>query len=266
MRRAEPAAELKEMVKEYWEVEGALHPFRETILPNGWIELMINLGPPHRVTGGSSEGVWRYGWLSGLHEHTIGIESRHGTHLVSARLSPIGAIDLLGPAVARTVNSIVDLRVFLGSAGETLVKSVRDAPSPAARFDVLEKFLCARRVLSTVPDFVRDAATRIEQLHGNVKVSSLHEDLGVSRKHLTVMFKRVIGVTPRAYAKLQRFAWTITRLQESKSIDWSRLAFEAGYSDQSHLVRDFRRIGGNAATAFLSRLTPDGIALWEDAR
>jgi AraC-like DNA-binding protein len=267
MRRADPAPELSGAVKEYWEVEGALLPFRETILPHGWIELMINLGPPHRITDGKSAGMWRYGWLSGLHEGVIRIESRKGTHLVAARLSPIGAIDLLGRSVASAANSVVDLRKFFGRKdGSTLVESVREAPDPSARFAAVENFLRSQRHHEGVPEFVRAAAGFIEKTHGNLRVSSLHEELGVSRKHLTVTFKRVIGVTPRAYAKLHRFTWTITKLQSPESIDWSRLALESGYSDQSHLVRDFRRIGGDAAVKFLARLTPDGIALWEDSR
>src|SRR5215207_5421279 len=44
---APPDAPLAGLVKEFWEVEGALDAFRETLLPNGCTELMINLGPPH---------------------------------------------------------------------------------------------------------------------------------------------------------------------------------------------------------------------------
>jgi AraC-like DNA-binding protein len=224
---------------------------------------MINLGPPHRVIGGNHAGVWRYGWLSGLQEHSIRIESRHGTHLVSARLSPIGAVDLFGTIAAEAANAIVDLRKLLGNAGRALIDAIRDAPDSPSRFDVLEQFLLSRKPDVDVPAFVRAAASSIEKNHGIVRVSSLHEELAVSRKHLSVMFKRFVGVTPKGYAKLHRFAWTIQRLQSSDSVDWSRLALEAGYSDQSHLVRDFRRIGGDAATSLLGRLTPDGIALWE---
>jgi AraC-like DNA-binding protein len=243
LREASPGADLEGAVRGYWEVEGRLRPFAETILPHGCIELMVNLGPPHRVVGGASAGVWRRGWLSGLQEHGIHVESRRGTHLISARLSPIGAVELLGLP---------------------LMDSVKAPRTAAGRFAALEHFLNTYRRNVTVPDFVRAAARAIETQHGEVRVSTLHTRLGVSRKHLVVTFKRFIGVSLRGYAKVQRFAWTIEQLRSPKTVDWTRLAHEAGYSDQSHLVRDFRRVGGRAATALLSRLTPDGIALWED--
>jgi hypothetical protein len=44
-------------VLEYWEVEGALSAFRETLLPNGAVEVMINRGPPHWLEGAVQRGV-----------------------------------------------------------------------------------------------------------------------------------------------------------------------------------------------------------------
>jgi AraC-like DNA-binding protein len=201
-RRADPAADLRGCVKEYWEVEGALRP--------------------------------------------------------------VGAVELVGPEVARTANSIVDLQSILGPAGDALVESARAGATPEARFAVLETFLHERPTTVQIPGFVRAAARRIEETHGGVRVSTLHREYGVSRKHLAVTFKRVFGVTPRGYAKLLRFAWTVEQLRTPGPVDWPRLAVEAGYSDKSHLGRDFRCIGGRAATLFLAQLTPDGIALWDD--
>ena len=56
---ARPNAPLAGLVKEYWEVEGALDAFRETLLPNGCTELMINLGPPHDLIHGGVRETWR---------------------------------------------------------------------------------------------------------------------------------------------------------------------------------------------------------------
>src|SRR4051812_37220069 len=87
-RTAGPSKAMAASVEEYWEVEGALAPFRETVLPNGRLELMINLGPPHRVFSEQGRRLWKTAWVSGLQEHSIGIESNEGTHLVCARLHP----------------------------------------------------------------------------------------------------------------------------------------------------------------------------------
>jgi len=264
-RRADPT-QLAGIVEEYWAVEGTLAPFRETVLPNGRLELMINLGPPHRVFSDQGKRVWKTAWISGLQEHSIGIESKEGTHLVSARLHPAGAMEVMGAYAPQAANRIVDLEDTFGSAAADLRDAALAATSTAERFDLIERFLQERREPSNAaPAFVRDAARRIEDSHGNLRVSELHEETGVSRKHLATTFRRVVGLSMKAYGKVQRFAWTLARLRASSTVDWSKLASEAGYSDQSHLVRDFRRVGAASPTEYLQRLTPDGTALWENA-
>lgn len=264
--RADPAPNVAGLVVEYWEVEGSLRAFRETLLPNGCVELMVNLGPPHRVLSDQAPGMWDRSWFSGLQERALVIESLEGTHLLAARLHPLGALELLGPGAPRAANSVVDLGALIGGDAAALRDAALATASAAERFNLLERFLSERRGLGeTRPDFVRQAATRIEAAHGALRVSELHDELGVSRKHLAVTFARTMGVSAKAYAQIQRFTWTLARLQERSAVDWSGLAGEAGYSDQSHLVRDFRRIGAATPTEYLRRATPDGTALLGDS-
>jgi AraC-like DNA-binding protein len=266
LTRAQPSADLVG-VQEYWEVKGRLSPFREAVLPNGYVELMINLGPAHRVFEGPGTGLWEHSWFSGVQERSIFIESLDGTHLVSIRMHPLGATQLFGFAVPVAANSIIALEKLIGPDARDLRAKLLAADCPSARFVVLETLLRERRMLSlSVPAFVREAATRLEQTHGLLRVGALHEELDVSRKHLAVSFNRYVGVSAKRYARIQRFVWTVERLRSATEVEWSRMAAEAGYSDQSHLVRDFRRVGAASPTEYLRRFAPDGDALLESAR
>ncbi len=264
LTRAEPDDDSAGTVKEFWEVKGRLSPFREALLPNGFTEIMFNLGPPHRVFEGASAGVWERSWFSGLQERSIFIESLEGTHLVSIRLHPLGATQLLGDDAPRAANSIVDLETLIGADARELRDRLLAADSPSARFSMLEDFV-GTRSLTEIPRFVRDAVARIEASHGSLRVADLHRELDVSRKHLAVSFTRYIGISAKAYAQIQRFLWTLEQLRNSTDVEWSRLAAEAGYSDQSHLVRDFRRVGAASPTEYLKKFAPDRDALLEAA-
>jgi AraC-like DNA-binding protein len=262
---ATPDHALVGMVQEYWEVEGRLAPFRERVLPNGYTELMVNLGPPHQMVTHAGTSVWERAWFSGLHERAILIESLDGTHLVSARLHPLGALRLLGPAIAKLVNSVVDLEALLGPPARELRALLLATDSTEQRFAHLERFLERRVSPRAVPSaIVGEAARRIEDAHGNLRIASIPVDLGVSRKQLWLRFTRELGLSPKAYARLQRFVWTLARLRESTSVEWPRLAAAAGYSDQAHLVRDFRRAAFASPTEFLRARTPDSTALLDE--
>jgi AraC-like DNA-binding protein len=262
---AAPHPPLLGIVQEYWEVEGRLTPFRERVLPNGYTEIMVNLGPPHQLLTSAGTSVWERAWYSGLHERAIFIESLQGTHLVSARLHPLGAFRLLGPAIAQLVNSVVDLETVLGLPAQELRSLLLASDSADQRFAHLERFLEQRVLAGVVPsELVCEAARRIEEAHGNLRIASIPADLGVSRKQLWLRFTRELGLSPKAYAGLQRFVWTLARLRECTGVDWSQLAAAAGYSDQAHLVRDFRRAAFASPTEFLRARTPDSTALLDE--
>lgn len=264
LTRAQPDADFASVVSEFWEVKGRLSPFREALLPNGFTEIMFNLGPPHRVFEGSSTGVWERSWFSGLHERSIFIESLEGTHLVSIRLHPLGATQLLGGDAARAANSIVDLAILIGADAHDLRDRLLAAESAGARFAILEEFV-GRATLEDIPEFVREAVDRIEVTHGALRIADLHHELDVSRKHLALSFTRYVGITPKSYAQIHRFLWALEQLRQSTEVNWSRLAAEAGYSDQSHLVRDFRRVGAASPTEYLRKFAPDRDALLDAA-
>jgi AraC-like DNA-binding protein len=262
-----PAPDLADAVLEYWEVEGAVLPFRESLLPNGAVELMFNLAPPHRVLSNQGLGQWQRAWYSGLQECALVIETLSGTHLVSARLHPLGAVTVLGEAAAHYANRIIDLQLLLGNAG-ALRGELLGAATPAERFALLDEFLrvLAARPGASVPTFVRHAALQIEAAHGALPVSELHQKFDVSRRHLSVTFARFVGLSLKRYAAIQRFIWTLEQLRQHASVDWARLAIQAGYSDQSHLARDFRRVGAATPTEYLRRSTPDMTALLDQDR
>ena len=260
---AAPGSDLADIVVELWEVEGQLVPFREKVLPNGCLEVMINLGPVHHlVTEDGGVQAWERSWLSGLHERAITIESEHGTHLLSARLRAVHARRVIGGAMHRTGNAVLDLESLMGAEAAHLRTALLADRTVEARLSRLDEFI-RKRVAASAPTDVRveQVARAIEASHGCARLTALCREARVSRKHLAALFAAHLGVSPKTYARIERFAWVLRRIQESESVDWSALALEAGYSDQSHLVRDFQRVASATPTSFLRTRTPDGSAL-----
>ena len=77
-----------------------------------------------------------------------------------------------------------------------------------------------------------------------VRVGRLVEDSGLSHRHFIAEFRRLLGVCPKTFARILRFEVVLERLSRNTPIHWATLALEAGYSDQSHLVNECRRLTG----------------------
>ena len=83
----------------------------------------------------------------------------------------------------------------------------------------------------------------------------LHEEflkpLGMSQKHLITQFKQIVGCTPKELARLYRFSHILEGIDPSQPVDWTLVAHQFCYHDQSHFIRDFKQFSGHAPSDYL---------------
>jgi AraC-like DNA-binding protein len=94
---------------------------------------------------------------------------------------------------------------------------------------------------------------------GGIPIGRLAAEVGWSHKHLITQFRQQVGLRPKTAARLVRFHRVWRRLDQSGGRPvWAELAQEAGYADQAHLIREFRRFTGMTPTQFQARTLPTG--------
>jgi AraC-like DNA-binding protein len=71
----------------------------------------------------------------------------------------------------------------------------------------------------------------------------------VSARNLRRAFHDVVGLGPKAFARIMRFQRALHAARQGSDIDWSDIARNAGYYDQSHLIADFRAFAGTTPHA-----------------
>jgi transcriptional regulator GlxA family with amidase domain len=92
---------------------------------------------------------------------------------------------------------------------------------------------------------------------GAVPIGRLAKEVGWSHRHLIVRFRQQVGLGPKTAARLVRFDGVCRHLDQARGrLDWGRVAAEAGYADQAHLIREFRQFTGTTPTEFLARMPP----------
>ncbi|MBT8078105.1 MAG: AraC family transcriptional regulator [Gammaproteobacteria bacterium] len=264
---AAPAA-LKDIVIQFWEAHGFVDYSREKILPQGTIELIVNLGPPHQTLDGgdlSAIGTFHSAWISGLHERALIAAPtydtvKYGTLLVGASLTASGAYALLGLSGRPLTNTVVELsELFTRTEIELLREKLYEAADTAGRFQAFARALLKRRdaLGREVSTCVSWSLATMENADGSIRVEDLAYMCGVSRKHLAVRFQDEIGLSPKRYARTLRFAALVRRLENCKTPNWSELALTCGYYDQAHLAREFRMFSGETPTEFMRARSPD---------
>jgi AraC-like DNA-binding protein len=262
--RRNPAPALRAIVKGLWAGGTASGTSRHRVLPNGEVSLMFHLGPVQRAVecdGRPLSRVLNEGFLAGLQQRPYTIASEHSaTYVVAARIRP-ECVAALFPSTTPTelVGRVESASELLGRAvADELCGRMRDAPDLGGALDLLEHWLLGRARSERLPRALTRAATaRIESASGNVRVSTLSRELGISPRRMNELFQNEVGAQAKRVARITRFRATLGWLHAERR-DVARVAQDAGYYDESHLYRDFRELALLTPSDYLAALG-DGL-------
>ena len=180
------------------------------------------------------------------------------TRVVVIQLKPGWSASLLGVAASELTDRIVPLHEIWDRSGSDLCSELLAVRSLPQMLDRISRAIAARTRDTFQPASARLARRAAALLETDeVRVDSVAKRLGVTARHLRRVFSENVGVGPKDFVRsvrLQRAVRMATRAQASKgSMDWVRIATEAGYYDQAHLIADFRELVGCTPGAFARR-------------
>lgn len=235
---------------------------RRRELPSPLATLVFNLGSDLRVEHPlGTRTTYRAGaaFYSGMSSTYAVTETDHAQEGAQVMLTTLGARRLIGFPLDEVGDRLIDPGDLFGAAARDLATRLQETHSPAGRLAILEEEMTRRLALSRAEPS-RDlvwAFRRLEATLGSIGVSALAKELGCSRKHLTVRFRREFGVTPKLFARVTQFDHAVQLLRSKRVASLADLACACGYADQAHLTRDFSEFAGAPAAAFLRRKLPD---------
>lgn len=156
-----------------------------------------------------------------------------------------GAICLgLDPRMLREATLFdAQVRAALGRLALPLVRATTAS-------ELLQAFLSTARALASGRQqdsrFARaaDAISLLLGRDGRCSVEALAQELGVSVRTVHRDIVATTGLSAKSLGALFRFQHAMRILRVAPSHSLALLAAEAGYSDQSHMTREFRQYGG----------------------
>ncbi|MFX1704726.1 helix-turn-helix domain-containing protein [Chitinophaga sp. CC14] len=128
-----------------------------------------------------------------------------------------------------------------------------EAKNNLQRIAIVEQFLIAA-LSSRQPDLlIRNAVQQIKTAAGDVKIKSLAADLYISQDAFEKRFRRSVGTTPKQFSAIVRLRHLLDHFPEADSL--TEAAYDAGYYDQAHFIKDFRAFTGQTPQAFFQQAT-----------
>jgi AraC-like DNA-binding protein len=234
-----PNPPLADFVELLWCYDGyAVSHAQERLLPTGTIELVIPLAG-HAAA------------IAGPHSQSFVIDTAEQFSIVGVHFRPGGAFPFLPMPAGELHNLEVRLDdVWGASATNELRECLLAASTVDARFAILERALLGR--MRTFERH-RAVAHAIEALKGDASVTRAMEPIGLSQRRFIDVFRNETGLTPKVFARVQRFQRLLRRIHDTRNVDWADAALACGYFDQSHCIRDFRAFADLTPSEYLAR-------------
>lgn len=243
-----PPENLKPFVRYFWVLENnnsadAIETFNP--LADGSPGIMFQ--PPDKGTFYTEDNKQLPGIL--LYGQTI----QPAKMILSGKLSTIGIC--LQPHALQSVfgidaNELTGTCVDLGLVQHKKEKHLQEKLMGAATIEEQINLLSSS-LINSVQDtgdkqdiITKYAVTEIFRGKGEISFNALLKQLQLSERTLERRFKQSIGVSAKLFSRICRFQESLNQLRKNNYQKLSDIAYENGYSDQSHFIRTFKEFTG----------------------
>lgn len=269
LTRQLPAEPLRALVEHYWIVRWDLRgeaPHTQETLPHPSV---------HWVTGGGRSSI--IGIMTG--RFTRQLEGR--SRVVGVKFKPGGFHPFWRAAGGTTVSQLADREIapceafgsesaeierellsldaaWHGAAEAGEAEAEADAGADAASdanneqmMSLLDRFLLARLPPHDPQvDAVCAIAEGIMADRDIIKVDDVVSRWSINKRTLQRLFNQYVGVSPKWVIKRYRLHEAVERVAAGEVVNWSQLAADLGYFDQTHFIKDFKALIGKSPAEY----------------
>ena len=234
----------------------------ERVLPIGRCQIVISLARDYLTDANNPTDPLQHSPAAiflGLYSHHQQIDAIDFAELIGVTFHPGGTLAFFPDNTRTFTNSETSLEDLWGRAAANLRNDLREASTPARKFDLLDFALRHRLSESKTQrrsPTIDHALNQLQLSPGTTTIAALTSDIGVSPRRLSQLFHEHIGVSPKLYCRIQRFQQAVQLMHAGADIHWPELALTCGYYDQSHFANDFRIFSGLSPTSYSAAKRP----------
>jgi AraC-like DNA-binding protein len=255
-REHAPAPDLAPWIQCHWTVQAtAAPPLPNRVLPDGCADVIVDL----------ARGV--YAFAVGPMRTAAVVDVAGRVDLLGVRFRPGAAALMLDAPLGEMCDLHVPLDALWGRVAAELGDALAAAPA-RDRVRHVERVLRARLSVARPGrdggDVVAHAVALFRRARGGVGVQAVASALGVHERRLERAFAHHVGLSPKFLARVERFRHAVALIDHAAPRPWSAIAYEAGYADQAHLVREFRALAGLTPTALAAERRRVGFVQYDE--
>lgn len=250
-----PPASLATYVKSFWILEGQFtKPGENTyrLMANAFPEMAFHYNNQFRDEVRQSLSLASLDGPSEKYK-VFRLDGRFG--MIGVCFHPYGIQQIFKVSLQELKNQSIELDLILGKEGKALAEQVIQASNNAQRLEVLTQFLHKKiRSASSIDPQIFGSIQKIYARKGALNMDEITKDVWLSRRQFERKFNELTGIRPKLLARIIRFQ-TSLKMKEKPIESLSALAYDCGYFDQSHFIRDFKAFSGLSPGIYFKKIT-----------
>ncbi len=243
----EPGENLNTIIKCYWTLDSPKeeNPQRQTIVPDGCMEMIFHYGDLYKQYMENGEGVIQpRSCVFGQLTMPLEIEPTGVTGIFSVRFHHEGFIPFATIPIKEMDDKAISLEKLFGKDGIELEKKVLSSKTAEEKINTVESFLLGRLNTEAIDRIVQSTVETILTANGKLSIDELSKQININRRQLERKFSSTIGLSPKQLSKTIRLQVTLKLLLNKQFTSLTSLAYEGEYYDQAHFIKDFKEFTG----------------------
>lgn len=148
------------------------------------------------------------------------------------------------------INQLPDINLF---GAIDLDFQLQNAASHLVRVDIISAFLFKKLDNYGLNDALVDALVFNQAITETSNIPTIQKKYKISERQLERKFNAFIGVSPKKLQRITRFEKALMLLQNAEYSQLTGIAYNLGYTDQSHFIKDFKSFSGFSPYAFITK-------------
>lgn len=260
-----PGKPLQPYVKCYYVYESDTNvAFDDTVFPSGCTEIIFNLGTGNwHAFNGEHFVITPPIELWGQLVRPLSIRSTGRNTMLGIRLLPQGAATILKDNVSLFNNQVNSFSDINGKSVNNLYAQLQETRSWNKRIALVEAFLLQQLSLATkrLPKLAVINNLMYELRHQDIPLTmeTMASRYGITARYMQQLFLQYTGLTPKLYSQINRFQKSL-QLVTAGDFSLTSIAYECGYADQSHFIKEFKTFTGYTPSGYSPDNSPVTMA------
>lgn len=232
---------LKKCIKHFWILE-TKKPVKvnHLLIPVTNVDIIFNLSAPITYLSDTSELKVSRPHILGLRNKSITIKHSGIIRIIGVSLNDFTSLSFVKMPAIESVNKIIEIEKS-NRAEVLLRKKIANGGNVRDYIPLLEKKLYDTADFSLLPsEDDLHILTEFKKKEFNESSKVFCSRLCIHVKKLERLFLKYSGVPPKQYAGILRMQRLVGSLLHDKAARLTDKAFEFGYFDQTHMIKDFK--------------------------